>query len=135
PKQNQFRQHPLDYIESLESCLRGCLEKVSPEVKSQILAISIDATGSTPVAIDEKGNPLALQDRFSENPNAMFFLWKDHSSIQEVEEINRKAQDFEINYLSYCGGAYSSEWFWSKLLHLVRTDQKVFDSTHSWLEQ
>lgn len=135
PKQNQFRQHPLDYIESLESCLRGCLEKVSPEVKSQILAISIDATGSTPVAIDEKGNPLALQDRFSENPNAMFFLWKDHSSIQEVEEINSKAQDFEINYLSYCGGAYSSEWFWSKLLHLVRTDQKVFDATHSWLEQ
>jgi len=135
PKLNQFRQHPLDYIESLESCLKECLENVNSEVKGRILAISIDATGSTPVAIDQNGQPLALLDRFSENPNAMFFLWKDHSSIREVEEINRKSEDFDINYLSYCGGIYSSEWFWSKLLHLARTDQEVFDSSYSWLEQ
>ncbi|VTP95367.1 hypothetical protein [Sphingobacterium daejeonense] len=99
---------------------------MSFEVKSQVVAISIDATGSTPVAIDQKGQPLALSSKFSENPNAMFFLWKDHSSIKEVEEINSKAKDFDVNYLSYCGGAYSSEWFWSKLLHLARTDQEVF---------
>jgi L-ribulokinase len=135
PKSSQFRQHPLDYIESLEECLKSCLNQVSSEVKSQVVAISIDATGSTPVAIDQKGQPLALSSKFSENPNAMFFLWKDHSSIKEVEEINRKAKDFDVNYLSYCGGAYSSEWFWSKLLHLARTDQEVFDATYSWVEQ
>ncbi|MGB7529447.1 ribulokinase [Sphingobacterium cellulitidis] len=135
PKRSQFRQHPLDYIESLEACVQGCLANVDDSVKENVVAISIDATGSTPVAIDENGQPLALSERFSENPNAMFFLWKDHSSIKEVEEINKKAEDFDVNYLSYCGGAYSSEWFWSKLLHLVRTDQEVFQETYSWLEQ
>ena len=135
PKQSQFRQHPLDYIESLEACLKGCLANANEEIKANVLAISIDATGSTPVAIDRHGQPLALSAEFSENPNAMFFLWKDHSSIKEVEEINQKAQDFETNYLSYCGGAYSSEWFWSKLLHMARTDEEVYNATHSWLEQ
>lgn len=135
PKQSQFRQHPLDYIESLEACLKGCLANANEEIKANVLAISIDATGSTPVAIDRHGQPLALSAEFSENPNAMFFLWKDHSSIKEVEEINQKAQGFEVNYLSYCGGAYSSEWFWSKLLHMARTDEEVYKATHSWLEQ
>ena len=135
PKQSQFRQHPLDYIESLEACLKGCLANANEEIKANVLAISIDATGSTPVAIDRHGQPLALSAEFSENPNAMFFLWKDHSSIKEVEEINQKAQDFETNYLSYCGGAYSSEWFWSKLLHMARSDEEVYKATHSWLEQ
>lgn len=135
PKQSQFRQHPLDYIESLEACLKGCLANANEEIRANVLAISIDATGSTPVAIDRHGQPLALSAEFSENPNAMFFLWKDHSSIKEVEEINQKAQDFETNYLSYCGGAYSSEWFWSKLLHMARSDEEVYKATHSWLEQ
>lgn len=135
PKQSQFRQHPLDYIESLEACLKGCLANANDEIRANVVAISIDATGSTPVAIDRHGQPLALSADFSENPNAMFFLWKDHSSIKEVEEINQKAQDFEVNYLSYCGGAYSSEWFWSKLLHMARTDEEVYKATHSWLEQ
>lgn len=135
PKQSQFRQHPLDYIESLEACLKGCLANANEEIKANVLAISIDATGSTPVAIDRHGQPLALSAEFSENPNAMFFLWKDHSSIKEVEEINQKAQGFEVNYLSYCGGAYSSEWFWSKLLNMARTDEEVYKATHSWLEQ
>ncbi|WP_313367996.1 ribulokinase [Sphingobacterium mizutaii] len=135
PKQSQFRQHPLDYIESLEACLKGCLANANDEIRANVVAISIDATGSTPVAIDRHGQPLALSAEFSENPNAMFFLWKDHSSIKEVEEINQKAQDFEVNYLSYCGGAYSSEWFWSKLLHMARTDEEVYNATHSWLEQ
>lgn len=135
PKQSQFRQHPLDYIESLEACLKGCLANANDEIKANVLAISIDATGSTPVAIDRHGQPLALSAEFSENPNAMFFLWKDHSSIKEVEEINQKAQGLEVNYLSYCGGAYSSEWFWSKLLHMARTDEEVYNATHSWLEQ
>ncbi|MGO1521451.1 MAG: ribulokinase [Sphingobacterium sp.] len=135
PSENRFRQHPLDYIESLERCIVDCLAKVNPDVRAQIVGISIDSTGSTPVAVDQKGHPLALQERFSENPNAMFFLWKDHTSILEAEEINSKAKDFDINYLNYCGGAYSSEWFWSKLLHVSRADPIVFQAAHSWVEQ
>ena len=135
PKKNIFRQHPLDYIESLEACLKECLKNISEEKRLGVRAISIDSTGSTPVAIDKQGRPLALTARFSENPDAMFFLWKDHSSVREVEEINAKALDFEINYLSYCGGAYSSEWFWSKLLYLARNNHEVFQETYSWVEQ
>src|SRR5690606_19507262 len=135
PKQSQFSQNQVEYKESIDVCLTRCFVNANEEIKANVLAISIDATGSTPVAIDRHGQPLALSAEFSENPNAMFFLWKDHSSIKEVEEINQKAQDFETNYLSYCGGAYSSEWFWSKLLHMARTDEEVYKATHSWLEQ
>jgi L-ribulokinase len=61
-------------------------------------------------------------------------LWKDHTSIKEAAEINAHATNFEINYLKYVGGIYSSEWFWAKLLHVFRSDEKVRNATHSWVE-
>ncbi len=118
PEQNQFRQHPLDYIEGLEATLKNCLQKAGPGVASNIKAISIDTTGSTPVAVDKSGTPLALTPGFENNPNAMFVLWKDHTSIKEAAEINEHANKFDINYLQYVGGIYSSEWFWAKLLRI-----------------
>lgn len=135
PVVSQFRQHPLDYIESMERCVSDCLAQAGGEIRPYVVGMAIDATGSTPVAVDRKGQPLALQKPFSENPNAMFFLWKDHTAIPEAEEINAKAGMSRPNYLNYCGGAYSSEWFWAKLLHLARTDRKVFQSAYSWVEQ
>src|ERR1044072_7063423 len=57
---NQFRQHPLDYVEGLEQTIKRCLIQAGPAVASNIKAISIDTTGSTPVAVDETGTPLAL---------------------------------------------------------------------------
>lgn len=135
PNKHQFRQHPLDYIESLEACLMGCLQGQPQAVKDAVLAISIDATGSSPVAVDEKGMPLALHPEFAENPNAMFFLWKDHSAISEAMEINEKAKLFEKDYLSHVGGMYSAEWFWSKLLYVLRQDREVAEACFSWVEQ
>lgn len=135
PSEHQFRQHPLDYIESLAQCILDCLAGAEQEIRDRVVGISVDATGSTPVATDQYGHPLALQERFRDNPNAMFFLWKDHTSIAEAEEINAKARAGRVNYLNYCGGAYSSEWFWAKLLHLSRTDPEVFQETSSWVEQ
>lgn len=131
---NQFRQHPLDYIEGLEYTIKDCLQKAGPAVAKNIKGISVDTTGSTPVAVDKTGTPLALTPEFAENPNAMFVLWKDHTSIKEADEINRHATKFDTNYLQYVGGIYSSEWFWAKLLHVFREDERVRNATASWVE-
>ncbi|MCU7551885.1 ribulokinase [Chitinophagaceae bacterium LB-8] len=131
---NQFRQHPLDYVEGLEATIKDCLAKAGPEVAAQVRAISVDTTGSTPIAVDESGTPLCLLPGFEENPNAMFVLWKDHTSVQEAAEINMHAEKFNINYLQYVGGIYSSEWFWAKLLHILRVDEKVRNACYSWVE-
>ncbi|MCH5596849.1 ribulokinase [Niabella ginsengisoli] len=131
---NRFRQHPLDYIEGLELTIKDCIAKADADVAKNIKGISVDTTGSTPVAVDTTGTPLALNAEFSENPNAMFVLWKDHTSIKEADEINKHATKFETNYLQYVGGIYSSEWFWAKLLHVFREDEKVRKATASWVE-
>lgn len=134
PAQNQFRQHPLDYLEGLEATIKDCLQKAGTEIAAQVKGIAVDTTGSTPIAVDATGTPLALLPAFAENPNAMFVLWKDHTSVKEAAEINEHATKFETNYLQYVGGIYSSEWFWAKLLHILREDETVRNNIHSWVE-
>jgi len=132
---NQFRQHPLDYIEGLEITIKDCIKTAGgATVASNIKGLSVDTTGSTPVAVDKTGTPLALTAAFTENPNAMFVLWKDHTAVKEAAEINEHATKFSVNYLKYVGGVYSSEWFWAKLLHVLRVDENVRKATHSWVE-
>jgi L-ribulokinase len=132
--ENQFRQHPLDYLEGLETTIKDCIQQIGPERAKNIKGIGVDTTGSTPVAVDATGTPLALRPEFAENPNAMFVLWKDHTSVAEAAGINEHAKKFGTNYLQYVGGVYSSEWFWAKLLHILRTDEKVAGAIHSWVE-
>ena len=132
--ENQFRQHPQDYIDGLETTIKNCIAKAGPEIAARIRAISVDTTGSTPVAVNPQGVPLALVPEFAENPNAMFVLWKDHTSIKEAAEINAHAEKFDTNYLKYVGGIYSTEWFWAKLLHVLRVDEQVRRACHSWVE-
>ncbi|MBZ4192323.1 ribulokinase [Niabella beijingensis] len=134
PSKKQFRQHPLDYIEGLETTIKDCIKNAGADVAAQIKGISIDTTGSTPVAVDQQGQPLALSAEFAENPNAMFVLWKDHTATPEAAAINEHARRFEVNYLQYVGGIYSSEWYWAKLLHIFRTDEAVRRHTASWVE-
>ncbi|MEX2233644.1 MAG: ribulokinase [Cyclobacteriaceae bacterium] len=131
---NQFRQHPLDYIEGLEHTVRNCLKEAGEGVRKNIRGISVDTTGSTPVAVDKAGTPLAMTPGFEKNPNAMFVLWKDHTSTKEAAGINEHAGQFKINYLQYVGGIYSSEWFWAKLLHVLREDEAVRAACYSWVE-
>jgi L-ribulokinase len=132
--ENQFRQHPLDYVEGLEHTVKQCLKNAGDQVRKNIKGISVDTTGSTPVAVDQMGTPLALTAGFENNPNAMFILWKDHTSIREASEINEHAERFDVNYLQYVGGIYSSEWFWAKLLHLLRVDETISKACYSWVE-
>lgn len=133
PLKNQFRQHPLDYVEGLEFTIKECL-KIAGAAAANVRAISVDTTGSTPVAVDKTGTPLALTPGFEKNPHAMFVLWKDHTSTKEAAEINKHAEKFPINYLQYVGGIYSSEWFWAKLLHTLRVDAAVRNACYSWVE-
>lgn len=134
PSANQFRQHPLDYIEGLEITIKDCLQKAGATAAKKVKGISIDTTGSTPVAVDRAGTPLSLLPGFENNPHAMFVLWKDHTATTEAAEINGHAAKFDTNYLQFVGGIYSSEWFWAKLLRTLRTDETVRDACYSWVE-
>lgn len=135
PLMNQFRQHPLDFIEGLEATILEVLEKAPSGVAENVIAISIDTTGSTPVAVDVNGTPLALLPEFAENPNAMFILWKDHTSTIEAEEINAVAHSWGgTDYTKFVGGIYSSEWLWAKILHVLRVDENIRKTAFSWVE-
>jgi len=133
--ENQFRQHPLDYIEGIEFTVKNCLSSIPDEVRNNIKGISVDTTGSTPVAVNEQGIPLSLTPEFEENPNAMFVLWKDHTAVKEAAEINALARNRGgVDYTKFEGGVYSSEWFWAKILHVLRADESVRDRAYSWVE-
>lgn len=134
PQANQYRQHPLDYIETLEKAVKEALHKAPAGTAEGIVGIAFDTTGSTPVLTDKEGTPLALLPEFSENPNAMFVLWKDHTAILEADEINQLAKKWEIDYTQYEGGIYSSEWVWAKMLHVLREDANIHEKAYSWIE-
>ena len=135
PTRNQFRQHPIDYLKGLERTIVEALELVSEEVRRNVVGISVDTTGSTPVAVNEQGLPLSLTPEFADNPNAMFVLWKDHTAVKEAEEINVLAKTWGgEDFTKFEGGIYSSEWFWAKVLHVLREDEAVRNAAASWVE-
>jgi L-ribulokinase len=134
PSKNQYRQHPLDYIEVLEQSIKEALSKCDKSVAENVVGISFDTTGSTPALTDVNGTPLALLPEFAENPNAMFILWKDHTAVAEADEVNDLARKWEVDYTKYEGGIYSSEWVWAKVLHVLRQDKSLKSKAYSWIE-
>jgi len=131
---NQFRQHPLDHIEGLEKTIKDVVENGSVNPKD-IKGICIDTTGSSPIPVTEDGTPLAFIKGFEHNPNAMMVLWKDHTAINEANEINELAANWGgIDFTKYEGGIYSSEWFWAKILHVIREDNAVKKAAYTWME-
>jgi len=134
---NLARQHPADYIEGFYKSVRGALREAQREagaLPEQVIGIGIDTTGSTPMPVDERGMPLALNRKFARNLAAQAWLWKDHTSHAEAAEITQKAIEWGTPYLAKCGGTYSSEWFWSKVLHCKRTSPEVFAAAYAWVE-
>jgi L-ribulokinase len=130
--QRSFRQHPLDYLEGLEAVVKDVITGFDA---SLVKGIGIDTTGSTPCAVDRQGTPLALLPEFSADPDAMFLLWKDHSSIDAATQINDTAEAWrETDYRKYNGGTYSCEWFWSKILNVLKNNAAVGDAAFSWVE-
>jgi L-ribulokinase len=135
PSQNQFRQHPQDYIDGMVDAIQHALKKAPEGTGQNVVALSVDTTGSTPVAVNRQGTPLSLLPEFQENPNAMFVLWKDHTAVKEADEINQFARSWGgTDFTMYEGGIYSSEWFWAKILHVQRADESVKKAAYTWLE-
>ena len=134
PIKNQYRQHPLDYVDALEESVKEALSKAPAGIAQNVVGMSFDTTGSTPVLINENGLPLALMPEFAENPNAMFILWKDHTAVEEATKINKLAKSWDIDYTAYEGGIYSSEWVWAKMAHVLRVDESIRDAAYSWIE-
>ena len=135
---NLARQNPADYVTGAETVIIRALAEARKSVRGfkpdQIIGIGVDTTGSTPIPVDRNGRPLALDRRFAKNPAAMAWLWKDHTSIAEAAEITELARKIRPQYLAKCGGTYSSEWFFSKILHCLRTSPAVFDAAYLWVE-
>ncbi len=123
PLSQQFRQHPLDYIECLESVL--CEVVAACPDPAAIRAIAVDTTGSTVCFTDREGMPLSLRKDFAEDPDAMFILWKDHTGTAEAEEFTSAGARHEPNYICQSGNHYSAECTWAKVLHVLRTNEAV----------
>ena len=134
PKLNQYRQHPLDYIESLTEAVNGALAQCDSAVADGVVGLSFDCTASTPVLTDCEGTPLALLPEFAENPDAMFILWKDHTAIAESDKINEVAKSWHTDYTKYGGGNHSCEWVWAKMLHSLRVAPELRKKAYSWME-
>ena len=132
---NMFRQHPLDYLEAFETSIREAIARAPGGTAQRVRAMAVDTTGSTPAPVDAGGAPLALSREFAANPNAMFVLWKDHTAVREAGEINALARSWGgTDFTKYEGGVYSSEWFWAKILHVLREDAAVREAAVSWVE-
>ena len=134
PVANRFRQHPLDYLESMEGAIVGALREAGTGVGAKVGGIAVDTTGSTPVLADREGTALSLLPAFRDDPDAMFILWKDHTSVSQAERINALARGWKVDFTKYEGGIYSSEWFWAKVLRVLETNPAVAEAAVTVLE-
>ncbi|UCG46227.1 MAG: ribulokinase [Phycisphaerales bacterium] len=135
---NLARQNPADYIKGVKVTVNEAISLAKEADKTfdpnEVIGIGIDTTGSTPIPVNKDGTPLSMLEEFKDNPNAHAWLWKDHTGHAEAAEITALASDKHPEYLAKCGGIYSSEWFFSKILHCLRTDPEVFKAARSWVE-
>jgi L-ribulokinase len=135
---NLARQNPADYILGIEAVIKGAIsagKEADPEFDpGAVIGIGIDTTGSSPMPVDEFGQALCFQDEYKDDPAAMVWLWKDHTSYKEAAQTTELASTIRPQYLSKIGGTYSSEWWWSKIQHCKNIAPNVFEAAHSWVE-
>jgi len=135
---NLARQHPADYLTGAETTIRQALAAAAKSVRgfkpAQVIGLGVDTTGSTPLPVDKHGQPLVFSKKFAANPAAMAWLWKDHTGVGEAAAITALAKKIRPQYLAKCGGIYSSEWFWSKILRCLHVAPAVFNAAYAWVE-
>ena len=131
------RQHPQDYLDGAQSVIASVMEQAASRpgfAPDQVIGLGVDTTGSTPIPVDVDGTPLALKPEFADNMAALVYLWKDHTGHAEAAEITALAAKMRPQYLLKCGGIYSAEWYWSKVLRCLRADPAVFEAAYTWVE-
>jgi len=132
------RQNPADYLAGLSESLTLAFakaKKTHPDFSlSNVIGIGGDTTGSSPIPVDAKNRALSSDPRFAGDKAALCWLWKDHTSSAEAAEITALARQIRPQYVAKCGNTYSSEWWWSKILHCARTSPEVFAAAWSWVE-
>ncbi|MBI4892344.1 MAG: ribulokinase [Acidobacteria bacterium] len=99
-----------DHMTALAAAMRDAL-KVSSIQGSAVAALALDTTGSTVIPLAQGLTP--IDD---------YYLWCDHRAKNEAAEITAKARTASLEALNWCGGVYSSEWGFSKLLHWLRNN-------------
>jgi L-ribulokinase len=131
------RQHPGDYLAGLEQSVKGALAiaKTKPGFDvAEVVGIGVDSTGSSPIPVDAQNHPLALSERWKDDPAAQCWLWKDHTGWREAAKITELSAAHRPQYIAKCGGIYSSEWFWSKIWRCLNVAPAVFEAAYSWVE-
>ncbi len=134
---NLARQHPGDYLFGLEKSVKAALAQARKQKgfdAKQVIGLGVDTTGSSPIPVDAQNVPLALNKKWAKHLAAQCWLWKDHTGHREAAEITALSAKIRPQYIAKCGNTYSSEWFWSKILHCKRTAPAVFAAAYSWVE-
>lgn len=97
-----------DHMRALVEATREAVRKAGVPGEA-IAAIAVDTTGSSVVVVDERMRPLGE-----------YYLWCDHRAKAEAAEITEHAHREGLEAIEWCGGVYSAEWGWAKLLHWLR---------------
>ena len=97
-----------DHMLALEAAMRKAVEKAGIG-GGLVDAVALDTTGSSVIPVAADMTPLGD-----------YYLWCDHRAKQEAAEITECARRERLPAIEWCGGVYSSEWGWAKLLHWLR---------------
>jgi L-ribulokinase len=111
-----------EHMEALVSATRKALSDAGI-AGSAVEAIAIDTTGSSVIPVDASLDP--LDD---------YYLWCDHRAWEEAAQITETARQSGLEAIQWCGGVYSSEWGWAKLLHWLRHNPAKRDRMATALE-
>jgi L-ribulokinase len=119
---NHATQSHGDHMAALETAVQAAIHDAKIQ-GAAVEAIAIDTTGSSVIPVDENLQP--LDD---------YYLWCDHRSAKEAAEITAAARHANLPAIDWCGGTYSSEWGFSKLLHWLRNNPSKRDRFATALE-
>ena len=132
------RQNPADYLIGIEVTITEAIKKAKAIdqnfIPENVIGIGVDTTGSSPMPLDENGQALCFNSKYKDDLASYVWLWKDHTSYAEAALITETAGKIRPQYLAKIGGVYSSEWWWSKILHCKNAANKVFEAAYSWAE-
>ncbi|RWG56518.1 MAG: ribulokinase [Mesorhizobium sp.] len=115
-------QSHFDHMDALARAMRLALADCAVDA-SEIRAIAMDTTGSSVIPVDRNLNPLSD-----------YYLWCDHRAKAEAEEITAMAHETHLEAIEWCGGTYSHEWGFAKLLHWLRHNPGLRERFGSALE-